>query len=158
MSELGEVIPCWTLVIRRRSKHPPKRLWRAITEIDEVCAWMGVSAGNIDLKVGGEYRLDLGTDGPPGGLPGVIVRVDAEKVLAYVWNYSVIEWRIEPDGEGSRYSFADHGNETLDGSGILAGWHGWVDSLAEYLDDVGEGGASAATYESGYRRTLDSLF
>ena len=127
MSELGEITRVWTITFKRKSKHSPQRLWAAITDADEVSAWMGDPA-RIDLRVGGEYCVDRSAD-------GVIVRVEPNRMLAYVWGYSVIEWTIEPDGDGCRYTFADHGNPTTEaGVDISAGWHAWLDSLDAHLD------------------------
>lgn len=42
---------------------------------------------------------------------------------------------IEPEGSGCRYTFADHGNPTLEGGDyISAGWHAWVDAFEAHLD------------------------
>jgi uncharacterized protein YndB with AHSA1/START domain len=113
MSDLGEITPCWTITFRRESRHPPPRLWQAITDPDEVSKWMGYPA-RIDLRPGGDYHLDFskphqGDDA--GELDGVIVRVQKERTLALVWGRSVLEWAIEPHGAGSRYSFRHHGQE-----------------------------------------------
>lgn len=133
MSELGEITRVWTITFDRKSKHSPQRLWQALTDPDEVSKWMAYPA-RIDLRPGGEYHVDFSRDNS-GELDGVIVRVEPERLLAYVWGYSVIEWTIEPDGDGCRYTFADHGNPTTEaGVDISAGWHAWLDSLDAHLD------------------------
>ena len=53
MNELAELTRCYTISFERRSKHPVERLWRAITQSDEVTAWMKYSA-RIDLRIGGD--------------------------------------------------------------------------------------------------------
>jgi uncharacterized protein YndB with AHSA1/START domain len=144
MSDLGEITPCWTITFRRESKHSAQRLWRAITDADEVSKWMGYPA-SIDLRPGGDYHLDFskpraGDDG--GELDGVIVRVQDERSLAIVWGRSVLEWAIEPDGAGCRYTFTHHGQEPPSegdrhtDEGIAAGWHAFLDSFAAHLDGV----------------------
>ena len=55
---------------------------------------------------GRAYRIDFGAG---GGLDGVIVRVQPERRLAYVWGTSVVEWTLEPEGGGCRYTLAHHG-------------------------------------------------
>lgn len=133
MSDLGELTRVWTITFKRQSKHSPQRLWKALTDSEEVSKWMAYPA-RIDLRPGGEYNVDFSRDNS-GELDGVIVRVEPERVLAYVWGYSVIEWIIEPEGSGCRYTFADHGNPTIEGADeISAGWHAWVDSLEAHLD------------------------
>jgi uncharacterized protein YndB with AHSA1/START domain len=137
VSELGEITPCWTITFHRKSKHSPERLWAAITDPGFVSRWWDRGAARIDLRVGGEYYVDF-ADGST--LDGTIVRLEPGRLLAYVWGMSVIEWTIEPDGEGSRYTFVDHGNrpppEDADwtSEGVASGYHEGLDGLEALLD------------------------
>jgi uncharacterized protein YndB with AHSA1/START domain len=140
MSELGEITQCFTLKFSRRSKHPPERVWAALTDPAQASAWMGCPI-RIDLRVGGHWHAFKKSGGEPW-LPGVIVRVVPHRTLTYVWGYSVLEWLLEPDGGGCRYSFADHGQpyppsgeRGWSAEGVSEGWHQWMDSFAEHLDD-----------------------
>ena len=107
LGELGEITPCWTVTFRRTSRQPPARVWAALTEPDQIARWWRHPA-RVDLRVGGAYRVDFG-DG--GGLDGVIVRLQPERGLAYVWGRAVVEWTLEPAGAGCRYTFRHHGQE-----------------------------------------------
>jgi uncharacterized protein YndB with AHSA1/START domain len=133
--ELGTFKRGYCVAYHRTSKHPPGRLWRAITDSGEVTRWMAYPV-EIDLRVGGAYHADFSrTDG--GQLDGVIVKVEPLRLLRYAWGTSTVEWLIEPEGEGSRYVFAQHGlyPRGLPGEeGIAAGWHVWLEDLEQYLD------------------------
>ena len=145
MSDQGELTLCWTITFHRRSKHSPQRLWTAIRDPGEVSRWMALPA-RIDLRVGGDYNVDFGPNA--GELDGVIVRIEQERILAYVWGRSVIEWSIEPDGEGWT-------NE-----GIAAGWHGWLDALNAHLDGVAMSAEALTAHEkleAPYRERIDAL-
>jgi hypothetical protein len=107
VSDPGEITPCWTITFHRTSKHSAERVWNAITNPGFVARWWDRGPARIDVRVGGEYYVDFG-DG--SSLDGIIVRCEPGHVLAYAWGMSVIEWKIEPDGEGSRYTFVDNGN------------------------------------------------
>jgi uncharacterized protein YndB with AHSA1/START domain len=137
MSELGEITPCWTITFRRRSKHSPERVWAAITDPGFVSRWWHRGAARIDLRVGGEYHVDFGAG---NALDGIIVRLEPGRMLAYVWGLSVIEWTLEPDGDGCRYTFMDCGNapppEGADwrSEGVAAGYHQGLDGLEALLD------------------------
>jgi uncharacterized protein YndB with AHSA1/START domain len=139
MNDLAEISRCYTITFKRRSKHPVARLWRAITEGEEVSRWMSHRA-RIDLRVGGEYFVDFGApEGAPEGsnLDGVIVRLEFERRLAIVWWMSVLEWRLEPSDGGSRYTFSHHGQwppASDDADDIPAGWHLMLDELDAQLD------------------------
>jgi uncharacterized protein YndB with AHSA1/START domain len=105
---------------------------------------MGYPA-RIDLRPGGDYHLDFSNpkERDKGGeLDGVIVRVQDERALAIVWGRSVLEWAIEPEGDGCRYSFCHHGQDspsegdTFTDEGLAAGWHAFLDGFAAHLDGV----------------------
>lgn len=134
-NELGEVSRCYSLKWTRQSKHSAARLWRALTDAEEVTAWMRYPA-RVDLRVGGEYFADFARIG--GGLmDGVIVSLEPERLLRYAWNLTVVQWAIEPDGAGCRYTFSQTGLPARDEpgeEGLPAGWHGWFEDLDAYLD------------------------
>jgi uncharacterized protein YndB with AHSA1/START domain len=161
MSDLGEITACWTITFHRYSKHSAERLWGAITDADQVSTWMHYPA-RIDLRVGGDYYIDFSRTNE-GALDGVIVRIAPERTLAVVWGHSVLEWTIEPDGDGCRYTFADHGNPTLGGrpEGIMAGWHRWLDDLGAHLNGVttppGDGNQRWRALQPPYRQRLDEV-
>ena len=139
-SKLGQIERCYRVTFRRRSVHSVTRLWRAITEPNELSAWMNPKGPvRVDLRPGGEYRVDFhGTGADP--LDGILVRVETERRLAYVWGWSYVEWVLEADGEGSQYTFiqnglADRGRDS-DEEGLPAGWHGYFDQLDDYLEGI----------------------
>ena len=137
MSELGEITRCYTMTYERRSKHAADRLWRAITDSGEVASWMGYHA-RIDLRIGGDYFVDF-TPTSDENLDGILVRIEPAHQLTYVWGLSVVEWTLEPDGDGCRYTFVHHGmprRDIPDEQGVAFGWHLWLDDLENYLSGV----------------------
>jgi uncharacterized protein YndB with AHSA1/START domain len=161
VSDLAEITPCYTITFNRTSKHPPERLWRAITDPREVERWMSYPT-KIDLRVGGEYDVDFSRT-MDGGLDGIIVRIEPERRLAYVWGLSVLEWVIEPYASGSRYKFIHHGQgpgSVEKEAGIAGGWHLWFDALDEHLDGKPprpEDQALYAELEVAYRSRLQAV-
>jgi len=159
--ELGEITACYTIRYERQSKHAPARLWRAITDSAEVSRWMSRSA-RIDLRVGGDYFVQF--EPGAGALDGVIVRAEPEHNLAYVWGLSVVEWTIEPDGDGSRYSFVHHGMSVRglpDEEGVASGWHVWLDDFERHLSgkapDPEIGRARFEALSPPYRERLEAV-
>ena len=136
--ELGDISLCYTVTFNRKSKHSAKRVWSAITNPREIGEWMGYPA-RVDLRVGGDWYVDFaGTN--DGALPGVIVRVEPERTLAYVWGLSVVEWTLTDAPGGCSYRFvqaglADRGADA-DEEGLSAGWHNFLDQLDRHLDGI----------------------
>jgi uncharacterized protein YndB with AHSA1/START domain len=133
--ELGEITPCYTIAFQRRSKHPAARLWRAITNADEVSKWMDDPA-KIDLRVGGDWHVDFSAH-DDGELGGVIVRVESGRTLAYVWGMTVVEWTLEDAEGGCAYTLVQSGLEPKadeTAGDYAAGWHGFLDQLDMHLE------------------------
>ena len=134
MTDLGEVTRCYSVRFSRTSRHPAARLWRAITDSDEVSAWMTYPA-RIDFRVGGDYFVDFSkTD--EGELDGVIVKLVPERLLRYAWGTSVVEWEIEESDDGCYFTFGQFGLEDCglpNEEGLLAGWHAWLDDFERFM-------------------------
>lgn len=136
--DIGEVTKCYTVKFRRKSKHSAARLWRAITDPEEVGAWMGAPT-KIDLRVGGDYLVDFHGNGEDG-LDGIIARVEPERRLGYLWGWSYAEFEIEDGEDGCSYVFLQNGladrGVDADEEGLAAGWHEFFDRLDDHLDGV----------------------
>jgi uncharacterized protein YndB with AHSA1/START domain len=161
--ELGQVTKCYALTYDRTSKHSAERLWRAITQGDEVSQWMDYPA-KVDLRVGGEWHVDFSRTDPGDEIPGVIVRVEDERKLTYTWGLSVIEWTIQPTDDGCRYIFIQNGlafRDIEDEEGLAAGWHEFLDRLDLHLDGVHiDEPAQKARWNElkpGYKERLDAI-
>jgi uncharacterized protein YndB with AHSA1/START domain len=129
--ELGRIMSCFTLKFERKSKHSAERVWKAITDSDELTKWMRYPI-KVDLKRGGTFFADFAPDDP---IDGVITTLDPGKVFAYSWGRSVVEWTVEPDGDGSKYTFIHQGLERFEGDeGMYAGWHAFLDALDLHME------------------------
>ena len=162
-NDIGEIFKCYSVIFKRHSKHDAARMWRAITEPDEIASWMGAPA-KVDLRVGGDYFVDFHGNGEDG-LDGIIVRCEEEKKLAYVWGWSYCEWVIEDGEDGCSYTFVQNGladrGLDADEEGLAAGWHGFFDQLDWHLDGKRwtkeEGEAVWHARKPAYRAQLDSV-
>jgi uncharacterized protein YndB with AHSA1/START domain len=131
--DYGTITKCYTVTFERRSKHSAARFWKALTEPDELEKWMGGPA-KVDLRPGGEWFIDFpDTD---DNLDGIIVRVEKELKLGYVWGTTYIEWAISDEDGGCTYAFLQNGlTDRGEGEeGLAAGWHGFFDQLDGHLD------------------------
>lgn len=146
----GEISVCYSVRFERRSKHPASRLWRAITDPEELAQWWGMPRARVDLRPGGEYFVEF-PPANPNDLEGVLTHVEPERRLRYVWGLSVIEWEIdwEPDpgepGSGCAYRFTHHGQPPgliEHEGGIAAGYHAGFYRLDAYLDGATFRGAT----------------
>jgi uncharacterized protein YndB with AHSA1/START domain len=102
---------------------PVDRVWAALTVPEHVQQWFSLGGPpRIDLREGGIMRLD---HGECGVFPTKIVKLDPPHYLAYRWasaypgeeaderNATLVEFTLEPDGDGTRLRLVESGFAAL---------------------------------------------
>ena len=78
-----------SLQLRRTLSHPPERVWRAFTDPTALAAWFWptrfATKAEIDLRVGGRYRIDA--PGVGMAVSGVYLQIDPPARLAFTWRW-----------------------------------------------------------------------
>jgi uncharacterized protein YndB with AHSA1/START domain len=90
--------------IERRFANPIERVWRAVSEPDELARWFVATV---------PWKPELGETFEAYGQRGEITACDPPRVLA--WTYGVERYRfeLEPDGDGCRLVFTHAFNPDL---------------------------------------------
>ena len=120
------------LTIERRLAHPPQKVWRAITEPEHVAQWFPASM-EIDLRPQGRVRFGS----PDGGTPdseGVVLEVDAPRVLAYTWDSDVLRYELHADGDGCLLILSHTFDDRAGAASFASGWTVCLEALALVLD------------------------
>jgi uncharacterized protein YndB with AHSA1/START domain len=119
------------LRFERVLRHPPERVWRALTETDELRRWHP-SPFALEAAEGGSVRF-LPPDGDAFGT-GEVTEYDPPRVLAHTWGEDRLRWELRPHDDGCllvlEHVFDDHFKAARD----AAGWHVCLDALAAALD------------------------
>jgi uncharacterized protein YndB with AHSA1/START domain len=144
----GAPAPMLTLIVRRRIRATPARLFEAWTRPAQLQQWWGPESvecvdAEIDLRVGGRYRIaNRFPDGKILWIAGEFEVIEAPHRLVYSWG-------LEPlSGAPERVTveFRAQGAATeviVTHEGIPSasvrdrheqGWHGCLDGLANYLE------------------------
>ena len=92
----------WTLVLVRELRHPPARVWEALTDPAELSEW---APFDTDRNLGAVGPVKLTTVGAPTPLVSEtqVTRADAPRELEYSWGGNDIRWELEPlEGGGTR--------------------------------------------------------
>lgn len=137
------------LVVRRTIRASPERIFEAWTRPEQLRAWWGPAgmtcdAAEVDLRIGGEYRLaNKAADGSVVWIVGTFERIERPTELAYTW-------RLEPGPdriERVTVSLRERGDQTevivtheriVDArskDAHQAGWHGCLDGLEQLFAD-----------------------
>ncbi len=88
--------------------HPPANVWAALTDPVLHAKWW--AAGDVRPIVGHRFTLDMG---PWGQQPCEVLAVEPEKLLSFSFApgtlNTIITWRLQPEGEGTRLSLEHKG-------------------------------------------------
>jgi len=117
------------LRFERRLAHPVEKVWRAVTEPDELAHWFPATV-TVDLRPGGAMSFDFG-----GGmtLGGVVTELDPPRVFAFRWGTEDLRFELEPLDDGCRLTFLHVLDEADTAARNAAGWHVCLDRLAARL-------------------------
>lgn len=117
----------WTLILTRELRHPPERVWRALTEPEHLREW---APFDVDGKLSAAgTTVKLSWVGTPNSYEVSVTRAEAPRVL----EYSDIRWELEPLGNGTRLTLW-HSIDRRYVSWGAAGWHISLDVLDRLLD------------------------
>lgn len=158
----------------RHLAHPPEKVWRALTESDQLRHWFPADIVG-ERKNGAELRLPFwpdhveayGIETPV--VPGRIHAWDPPRLFEWSWDTDHLRWELAPEGGGTILTFTTWIGEPLahgpDGSpddvtGVSragAGYHVCLDYLEVLLDEgtarpLVEADASAL--EAAYRELI----
>ena len=135
-----------TLRIERRLTASPARVFAAWTNVEQVKRWaapgpMEVAAAEVDLKVGGRYRIAMaGPDGTTHVAVGEYREVVPNARLVYTWRWeswreshrdSIVTVEFNADGGGTTLRLTH--SELPDENAVTQHTAGWEGSLAKFV-------------------------
>jgi uncharacterized protein YndB with AHSA1/START domain len=130
-----------TLRFERRFKHPPEKVWRAITDPSELAHWFPARVEG-ERKPGAPLRFVFDADTPMPELEhtGQITAFEPPRRFAFSWNDDVLTFEMHPDGAGCHLVFTHVVSESNGGwlaaGRDAAGWDTCLESLSARLDGV----------------------
>jgi len=117
----------WTLILVRELRHPPDKVWQALTDPVHLREWAPFEVDGSLAMVGATVKLTW--IGAPTPQETTVTRADAPKVL----EYSDIRWELEDLGGGTRLTLW-HSIDRRFISWGAAGWHICFDVLDSLLN------------------------
>jgi uncharacterized protein YndB with AHSA1/START domain len=122
----------WTLVLVKDLRHPPEKVWEALTDPAQLREWAPFDA---DGNLGAIGSVKLTTVGAPG--PHVtdtrVTRAEKPKLLEYNWGGFDMRWKLVAVSGGTRLMLWTNIDRRYIAMGA-AGWHICFDVLDYMLD------------------------
>lgn len=138
-----------SLTLTRVYAAPPERVWRAWTDAQVLKQWwatapgQGVSVAELDVRVGGRYRICFGgADGNEHDCAGVYQEVAKPKKLVFTWSWprttpdrvSLVTILFNAKGSGTELVFKhERFFDEAARDSHQRGWTGLLEKLDEYL-------------------------
>ena len=116
----------WTLILVRELRHPPAKVWQALTDPAHLREWAPFVVDGSLGTVGA--RVNLTWMAAPTPLETTVTRADAPKLL----EYGDIRWELEAFGGGTRLTLWHNIDRRFISWGA-AGWHISFDVLDRLL-------------------------
>ena len=82
----------------RRLPHRPEKVWRALTEAEELAHWFPATMDG-EREVGASLRFAF-RDGDEPDAEGTITECDPPRVLAYTMGTETLRWELSPLPDG----------------------------------------------------------
>ena len=122
------------LRFERVLRHPPERVWTALTEPGELFSWHPTpfevhpadagATGTVTFLPGGDVEMP----------EGELLDYDPPRVIAYDWGEDQLRWELSAHDDGCllvlTHTFGDRFKAARD----AAGWHLCLEALSSLLD------------------------
>jgi uncharacterized protein YndB with AHSA1/START domain len=130
------------IAFERRLRHSIETVWAALTDPEELAAWLGQAA--LERHQGGQVSIRTGPVDQPqrqGLISGRVLAWDPPRVLEHEWtqpglDVSVVRYELEAEAGGTVLRFTHRRSVRPGATGGRAGWHAYLDRLAAHLDGV----------------------
>jgi uncharacterized protein YndB with AHSA1/START domain len=136
----------WTLILVRQLRHPPEKVWQALTDPAHLREWAPFDA---DASLGSVGTVKLTWVGTQAPIETRVTRADAPKLL----EYGDARWELEASGGGTRLTLWHKIDRRFISMGA-AGWHISFDVLDRLLSGspIGRIAGGEAMQFEGWRR------
>jgi uncharacterized protein YndB with AHSA1/START domain len=123
----------WTLVFIRDLRHPPERVWAALTEPGQLSEWAPFLADR-GLDRLGDVTLTMVDGETAEPMAATVRRADRPHLLEYTWGTDLLRWELAETGGGTRLTLRHTVANRLWAPKVAAGWHICLVVAAQLLD------------------------
>lgn len=123
----------WTLAFVRDLRHPPEKVWAALTDPAQLREWSPYTTDR-DLGSIGDAILTMIDGDESEDLPASVSRAEPPTLLEYTWGTDLLRWELAPIDSGTRLTLRHTIADREWVPKVAAGWHICL-VVAEHLLD-----------------------
>jgi uncharacterized protein YndB with AHSA1/START domain len=145
------------LLFERQLNHSPAKVWRALTETDQLRAWFVEIIDYVRLDLTPGARLDFYLKpgfGDVEAIRGEVVRAEPPHLLEFTWDDETLKFELAPTDGGCRLVFTNIFDDRDAASALGAGWHAGLDRLTALLDGRTADGETIDALQREYESVL----
>jgi len=135
-----------TVRFTRLLPHPPAKVWRALTQAEDLAAWFPTTVDG-ELTPGAALRFSF-REVPVPPMDGRLIAIEPVRLLEFVWGDETLRFELRPHESGTTLAFSATFAELGKAARDAAGWHVCLDELGYCL------GGSPAPWPSDERWRL----
>jgi uncharacterized protein YndB with AHSA1/START domain len=122
------------LHFERHFAHPIEKIWRALTEPEELRGWFPARIEG-EWKAGATLRFVF-PDEEEAPSQGTVLEIEPLRLLAYIWEQEQLRWELEPTASGCKLTFTSTLDPAYPLLGTITGWHVCLDLLHAQLAGI----------------------
>lgn len=124
----------------RELAHPQAKVWRALTEVDQLRGWfvemLDYDRSSLNFAESAELTFIPQADRQLPIGKGRVTKIDAPRLLEYTWDKEILRWELEPkDNSACRLIFTNIFPDRVSAIEVAPGWHLGLDLLEAFLAD-----------------------
>lgn len=112
----------WTVAFARDLKHPPEKVWAALTDPEQVAGWAPFTADR-DLGRPGVATLTMIDGDSAQDMAATVRRAEPPTLLEYTWGDDLLRWELSPTATGTRLVLRHTVQDRDWMPKVAAGWH-----------------------------------
>lgn len=145
----------WRLRFTRTLAHPQTKVWRAITEPEQLARWFPTTIEG-ERAAGAPLRFAF-PDDVAGPIDGEMLAYAPESLIEFRWGSDIVRIELRSVAAGTELTLLDtldeHGKAARDG----AGWHACLDALEAALEGEQESRAQMNTWAEVHPHYVESF-
>ena len=121
----------WQLRFTRSLRHPQEKVWRAITEPEELAQWFPTTIEG-ERTPGAKLTFSF-PEGKIAPIEGEMLAYDPPALMEFRWGNDILRLELRPTSEGTELILLDTLEELGKAARDGAGWHACLAALEAHL-------------------------